>query len=435
MSNIVAIVGRPNVGKSTFFNRLVQSRQAIVEETSGVTRDRHYGHSDWNGKSFTVIDTGGYVVGSDDIFEAEIRKQVNLAIDEADVIIFVVDGQEGLHPLDEDVAAILRRCKKHVFLASNKTDIPSKTNESSEFYALGLGEVYAISAMTGTGTGDLLDEVVKVLPDETTEDFSNLPRFAIVGRPNVGKSSMVNAFLGTERNIVTDIAGTTRDANNTRFNAFGMDFILVDTAGLRKKSKVSENIEFYSVMRSIRAIEECDVAILIIDATTGFEAQDMNILRLIERNKKGLVLVVNKWDLVEKDSNTHIEYERFIKSKTAPFTDYTIVFTSAINRQRTYKLLETVNQVYKNRERKISTREINDTLLPIIEAMPPSTASRGRYIKIKYITQLKSPTPQFVFFCNLPKDVKEQYMRFLEGKIRENWNFNGVPIQLFFREK
>lgn len=423
------------MGKSTFFNRLVQSRQAIVEETSGVTRDRHYGHSDWNGKSFTVIDTGGYVVGSDDIFEAEIRKQVNLAIDEADVIIFVVDGQEGLHPLDEDVAAILRRCKKHVFLASNKTDIPSKTNESSEFYALGLGEVYAISAMTGTGTGDLLDEVVKVLPDETTEDFSNLPRFAIVGRPNVGKSSMVNAFLGTERNIVTDIAGTTRDANNTRFNAFGMDFILVDTAGLRKKSKVSENIEFYSVMRSIRAIEECDVAILIIDATTGFEAQDMNILRLIERNKKGLVLVVNKWDLVEKDSNTHIEYERFIKSKTAPFTDYTIVFTSAINRQRTYKLLETVNQVYKNRERKISTREINDTLLPIIEAMPPSTTSRGRYIKIKYITQLKSPTPQFVFFCNLPKDVKEQYMRFLEGKIRENWNFNGVPIQLFFREK
>lgn len=289
--------------------------------------------------------------------------------------------------------------------------------------------------MTGTGTGDLLDEVVKVLPDETTEDFSNLPRFAIVGRPNVGKSSMVNAFLGTERNIVTDIAGTTRDANNTRFNAFGMDFILVDTAGLRKKSKVSENIEFYSVMRSIRAIEECDVAILIIDATTGFEAQDMNILRLIERNKKGLVLVVNKWDLVEKDSNTHIEYERFIKSKTAPFTDYPIVFTSAINRQRTFKLLETVNQVYKNRERKISTREINDTLLPIIEAMPPSTASRGRYIKIKYITQLKSPTPQFVFFCNLPKDVKEQYMRFLEGKIRENWNFNGVPIQLFFREK
>lgn len=423
------------MGKSTFFNRLVQSRQAIVEETSGVTRDRHYGHSDWNGKHFTVIDTGGYVVGSDDIFEAEIRKQVNLAIDEADVIIFVVDGQEGLHPLDEDVAAILRRCKKHVFLASNKTDIPSKTNESSEFYALGLGEVYAISAMTGTGTGDLLDEVVKVLPDETTEDFSNLPRFAIVGRPNVGKSSMVNAFLGTERNIVTDIAGTTRDANNTRFNAFGMDFILVDTAGLRKKNKVSENIEFYSVMRSIRAIEECDVAILIIDATTGFEAQDMNILRLIERNKKGLVLVVNKWDLVEKDSNTHIEYERFIKSKTAPFTDYTIVFTSAINRQRTYKLLETVNQVYKNRERKVSTREINDTLLPIIEAMPPSTASRGRYIKIKYITQLKSPTPQFVFFCNLPKDVKEQYMRFLEGKIRENWNFNGVPIQLFFREK
>ena len=435
MSNIVAIVGRPNVGKSTLFNRLVQSRQAIVEESSGVTRDRHYGHSDWNGKSFTVIDTGGYVVGSDDIFEEEIRKQVDLAIDEADVIIFVVDGQAGVHVLDEDVALILRKCKKKVLLGVNKTDIPSKFGEAAEFYALGLGEIYPFSAMTGTGTGELLDEVVKYLPSDTTEDYSNLPRFAVVGRPNVGKSSMINAFLGQERNIVTDIAGTTRDSNNTHFNAFGMDFMLVDTAGLRKKSKVYENIEFYSVMRSIRAIEECDVAILIIDATQGFDAQDMNILRLIEKNKKGLVLVVNKWDLVEKDSNTHLAFENVIRERTAPFTDYPIIFTSAINRQRTFKVLETAHQVYENRERKVSVRELNDTMLEIINSQPPQIASRGRYLKIKYITQLKSPTPQFIFFCNLPKDVKDNYVRFLENKIRSIWDFHGVPIQLFFREK
>ncbi len=435
MSNIVAIVGRPNVGKSTLFNRLVQSRQAIVEESSGVTRDRHYGHSDWNGKSFTVIDTGGYVVGSDDIFEEEIRKQVDLAIDEADVIVFVVDGQAGVHVLDEDVAVVLRKCKKKVILGVNKTDIPSKFGEAAEFYALGLGEIYPFSAMTGTGTGELLDEVVKYLPNDTTEDYSNLPRFAVVGRPNVGKSSMINAFLGQDRNIVTDIAGTTRDSNNTRFNAFGMDFMLVDTAGLRKKSKVYENIEFYSVMRSIRAIEECDVAILIIDATEGFQAQDMNILRLVERNKKGLVMVVNKWDLVEKDSNTHLAFENLIREKTAPFTDYPIIFTSAINRQRTFKVLEMAHQVYENRERKVSVRELNDTLLEIINAQPPQIASRGRYLKIKYITQLKSPTPQFIFFCNLPKDVKDNYVRFLENKIRSIWDFHGVPIQLFFREK
>ena len=435
MSNIVAIVGRPNVGKSTLFNRLVQKRQAIVEESSGVTRDRHYGHSDWNGKSFTVIDTGGYVVGSDDIFEEEIRKQVDLAIDEADVIIFVVDGQAGVHVLDEDVALILRKCKKKVLLGVNKTDIPSKFGEAAEFYALGLGEIYPFSAMTGTGTGELLDEVVKYLPNDTTEDYSNLPKFAVVGRPNVGKSSMINAFLGQERNIVTDIAGTTRDSNNTRFNAFGMDFMLVDTAGLRKKSKVYENIEFYSVMRSIRAIEECDVAILIIDATQGFDAQDMNILRLIERNKKGMVLVVNKWDLVEKDSNTHLAFENMIRERTAPFVDYPIIFTSAINRQRTFKVLEMAQKVYENRERKISVRELNDTMLEIINSQPPQIASRGRYLKIKYITQLKSPTPQFIFFCNLPKDVKDNYVRFLENKIRSIWDFHGVPIQLFFREK
>ena len=435
MSNIVAIVGRPNVGKSTLFNRLVQKRQAIVEESSGVTRDRHYGHSDWNGKSFTVIDTGGYVVGSDDIFEEEIRKQVDLAIDEADVIIFVVDGQAGVHVLDEDVALILRKCKKKVLLGVNKTDIPSKFGEAAEFYALGLGEIYPFSAMTGTGTGELLDEVVKYLPSDTTEDYSDLPKFAVVGRPNVGKSSMINAFLGQERNIVTDIAGTTRDSNNTRFNAFGMDFMLVDTAGLRKKSKVYENIEFYSVMRSIRAIEECDVAILIIDATQGFDAQDMNILRLIEKNKKGLVLVVNKWDLVEKDSNTHLAFENMIREKTAPFVDYPIIFTSAINRQRTFKVLEMAQKVYENRERKVSVRELNDTMLEIINSQPPQIASRGRYLKIKYITQLKSPTPQFIFFCNLPKDVKDNYVRFLENKIRSIWDFHGVPIQLFFREK
>lgn len=435
MSNIVAIVGRPNVGKSTLFNRLVKTRQAIVEETSGVTRDRHYGHSDWCGKTFTIIDTGGYVVGSDDIFEEEIRKQVDLAIDEADVIIFVVDGQEGIHVLDEDVATVLRKTKKNVILAVNKTDIPSKYNDASEFYALGLGEIFPFSAMTGTGTGELLDEVIKHLPNDNTEDYSGLPRFAVVGRPNVGKSSMINAFLGTERYIVTDIAGTTRDSNNTRFNAFGMDFILVDTAGLRKKSKVTENIEFYSVMRSIRAIEECDVAALIIDATQGFEAQDMNILRLIEKNKKGLVIVVNKWDLIDKDSNTHLSFEKNIREHTAPFTDYPIIFTSAINRQRTFKVLETLHKVYENRERKIPVCELNDTMLEIINNAPQQTASRGRYIKIKYITQLKSPTPQFIFFCNLPKDIKEPYSRFLENKIRENWNFHGVPIQLFFREK
>lgn len=435
MSNIVAIVGRPNVGKSTLFNRLVKTRQAIVEETSGVTRDRHYGHSDWCGKTFTIIDTGGYVVGSDDIFEEEIRKQVDLAIDEADVIIFVVDGQEGIHVLDEDVATVLRKTKKNVILAVNKTDIPSKYNDASEFYALGLGEIFPFSAMTGTGTGELLDEVIKHLPNDNTEDYSGLPRFAVVGRPNVGKSSMINAFLGTERYIVTDIAGTTRDSNNTRFNAFGMDFILVDTAGLRKKSKVTENIEFYSVMRSIRAIEECDVAALIIDATQGFEAQDMNILRLIEKNKKGLVIVVNKWDLIDKDSNTHLSFEKNIREHTAPFTDYPIIFTSAINRQRTFKVLVTLHKVYENRERKIPVRELNDTMLEIINNAPQQTASRGRYIKIKYITQLKSPTPQFIFFCNLPKDIKEPYSRFLENKIRENWNFHGVPIQLFFREK
>ena len=435
MGNIVAIVGRPNVGKSTFFNRLIQSREAIVEETSGVTRDRHYGHSDWNGKSFTVIDTGGYVVGSDDIFEEEIRKQVALAIDEADLIVFVVDGKEGLHVLDEDVAEMLRRSHKKVLVAVNKIDIPNQSDAVSDFYGLGLGEVFPISSMTGTGTGELLDEMTRLLPDTDTERNDGLPRFAVVGRPNVGKSSMINAFMGTERHIVTDIAGTTRDSINTRYKAFGMDFMLVDTAGLRKKGKVYENIEFYSVMRSIRAIEECDVAVLVIDAKEGFGTQDMNILHLIEKNRKGLVIAVNKWDLVEKDSNTHLEFERQIREKTAPFTDYPIIFTSAVNKQRVFKVLESAHKVYENRKRNIPTSELNDKMLEIIGSVPPPTASRGRYLKIKYMTQLKTATPQFVFFCNLPDDVKDNYKRFLENKIRENWNFNGVTIQMFFRQK
>ena len=447
MSNIVAIVGRPNVGKSTLFNRLLKQRMAIVEETSGVTRDRHYGKSDWNGKEFTVIDTGGYVVGSDDIFEEEIRKQVDLAIEEADVIIFLVDGRDGLHILDEEVAQILRLQKKPVLLAVNKIDEPNKENLIGEFYSLGLDEPWPISAMTGTGTGELLDKICELLPSNTTDFNTDLPRFTVVGRPNVGKSSLINAFLGTDRHIVTDIAGTTRDANYTRYNAFGMEFMLVDTAGLRKKSKVEEDIEFYSVLRSIRAIEDCDVAILMLDATQGFEAQDMNILRLIERNKKGLVMVVNKWDLVEKDSNTHKAYEELIRSRTAPFTDYPIIFTSAINKdypiiftsainkQRIYKVLETAHKVYENRERRVSVRELNDKMQEIINSVPLPTASRGRFLKIKYITQLKSISPQFIFFCNLPKDVKDNYKRFLENKIRETWDFNGVPIQLIFKEK
>lgn len=436
MSNYLAIVGRPNVGKSTLFNRLTKTRQAIVEETSGVTRDRHYGFSNWNGKDFIVIDTGGYVVGGDDIFEEEIRKQVQLAIDEADVILFMVNVQEGVTPLDEDVADMLRQTKKKVLLSSNKVDASKHQHDSVEFYSLGLGEVYNISAMNGSGTGELLDELVThFADDEVEEEEDDIPKFTVVGRPNVGKSSLVNALLGDERNIVTDIAGTTRDTIYTEYDRFGFKFKLVDTAGIRKKRKVNENIEFYSVMRSLRAIENSDVCILMIDAQEGFEAQDLSILRVIQKNNKGVVVVVNKWDLIEKDSNTHIRFSEEIRRKMAPFTDVPIVFTSVTEKQRIHKTLETVHQVFENRTRKVSTSKLNDILLPIIQATPPPQASRDRYIKIKYITQLKTHYPAFAFFCNLPKEVKDPYARFLENKLRQQFNYSGVPIKMYFREK
>jgi len=436
MGNYLAIVGRPNVGKSTLFNRLTQSRQAIVEETSGVTRDRHYGQSHWNGKEFNVIDTGGYVVGSDDIFEGEIRKQVQLAIDEADIILFMVDVKDGVTALDEEVTRMLRGVKKPIFLVSNKVDNTSMYINSTEFYSLGLGEVYSISAMNGGGTGDLLDDLVKKFPEEVDLDESGeIPRFTVVGRPNVGKSSLINALLGNERNIVTDIAGTTRDTIHTEYDRFGFKFKLVDTAGIRKKAKVKEDIEFYSVLRSLRAIENSDVCVLMIDAQDGFEAQDLSILSLIEKNNKGVVIVVNKWDLIEKETNTHLEFAEQIRSRTAPFTDVPIIFTSVINKQRIHKTLETVHEVFENRTRKITTSKLNDILLPIIEAKPPPMASRERYIRIKYITQLKTHYPAFAFFCNLPKDMKDSYARFLENQLRKKFNFNGVPIKLYFREK
>ncbi len=437
MGNLLAIVGRPNVGKSTLFNRLTESRQAIVEESSGVTRDRHYGKSNWNGIDFSVIDTGGYVIGSDDIFEEEIRKQVDLAIAESDVILFVVDIMAGVSSMDEDVANLLRKAKKKVFLAANKVDNHDRAQLAPEFYKLGLGEVYCISSINGTGTGDLLDEVVKSFPpqDENKEEEPDIPKYAVIGRPNVGKSSLINELIGTERNIVTPIAGTTRDTINTRYNRFGFDFMLVDTAGLRKKAKVNENIEFYSVMRSIKAIEQSDVCLLMLDAKEGIESQDLNIFHLAEKNRKGVVIIVNKWDLIEKESNTHLEFEQKIRSKIAPFNDVPIIFTSVVKKQRIFKALELAHQVYKNKTTKITTSNLNNTLLPVIEATPPPAASRGRYIKIKYITQLPTDFPAFAFFCNLPMDVKDSYKRFLENKIRENFNFQGVPIQIYFRKK
>jgi len=435
MSNIIAIVGRPNVGKSTLFNRLTESRKAIVDESSGVTRDRQYGKGVWNGIDFSVIDTGGYAVTAEDIFEGEIRKQVMLAIEESDVIVFVVDVENGVTDMDEEVATVLRRSTKKVFIAVNKVDNNSRIIDSHEFYSLGLGELYCISSMTGSGTGELLDAIVEVFPKdapEQTED--NIPHFAIIGRPNVGKSSFINALTGVEGNIVTDIAGTTRDSIHTRYNKFGHDFYLVDTAGLRKRTKVKEDVEFYSTMRSIRAIEDSDVCLLILDATRGMESQDVSIFHLIDRNKKGLVILVNKWDLVDKDNSSTIEFTKTIKERIAPFVDVPILFISALSKQRILKALETAVEVYENRSRKIKTSELNEVMLKAIEAYPPP-AIKGKFVKIKYVVQLPSKTPSFAFFANLPQYVKEPYRRYLENKVRENFNFSGVPVQIFIRKK
>ncbi len=433
MSNIVAIVGRPNVGKSTLFNRLIKRREAIVDSVSGVTRDRHYGKSDWNGKEFSLIDTGGYAVGSDDIFEEEIRKQVEIAIDEADIIVFVVDVEEGITPMDTEVANLLRKVKKPIFMAVNKVDNAMREADAVEFYNLGLGDYFTISSINGSGTGELLDALATELTD-SFEEQDELPRFAVVGRPNAGKSSFINALIGEERNIVTNIAGTTRDTIDTKYNRFGFDFNLVDTAGIRKKSKVKEDLEFYSVMRAVRAIEHCDVALLVIDATRGFEGQDENIFWLAEKNKKGVVILVNKWDLVEKETNTMRDFEAQIRREIAPFTDVPIIFMSALTKQRIFKAIETAVEVYKNRKKRISTSKLNDSMLEIIKQNPPP-ATKGKYIKIKFCTQLPTPTPQFAFFANLPQYVKEPYKRFVENKLRENFGFTGVPIVIYFRKK
>jgi GTP-binding protein len=433
MGGIVAIVGRPNVGKSTFFNRLIKKREAIVDAVSGVTRDRHYGRSDWNGIEFSLIDTGGYIEGSDDIFQNEIDKQVNLAIEEADAILFMVDIAEGLTGMDQTIAQLLRRSQKPVFLTANKGDNSKVTENMIEFYALGYENIYTVSAINGSGTGDLLDELVKVLPQQS-QIQEILPRFAVVGRPNAGKSSFINALIGEERYIVTDIAGTTRDSIDTKYNRFGFEFNLVDTAGIRKKSKVKEDIEFYSVMRSVRAIEYCDICMLLVDATRGFDGQVQNIFWLAHRNNKGIVILVNKWDLIEKETRSTKLFEQEIKDKTAPFKDVPVIFISALNKQRIFKAIETAVAIYKNRSNRIPTRKLNDTLLPIIENQPPPSY-KGKFVKIKFCTQLPTPHPQFAFFCNLPQYVKEPYKRFLENKLRDRFDFEGIPIQLFFRKK
>ena len=433
--SVVAIVGRPNVGKSTLFNRLVGQRQAIVDATAGTTRDRHYGKTDWNGKEFSVIDTGGYAVNSDDRFEEEIRRQVMLAIDEADLILFMVEVGTGITDLDMMMANVLRRSGKPVIVVCNKVDNYDLIYLSHEFHSLGLGAPYCISSMSGSGTGDLMDAILAALPEDTqAEQQDGLPRITIVGRPNVGKSSMTNALLGEERNIVTDIAGTTRDSIHTRYNKYGMDFYLVDTAGMRKTGRAMEDLEFYSVMRSIRAIENSDVCILMLDAQQGLESQDLNIHNLIVRNRKGCIIVVNKWDLVEKESNTMKEWRAFLAKKLAPFNDIPIVFASALNKQRILEVLQQAIRVYNSRRRRIPTSELNDYILPIIEAYPPAS-TKGKYIRIKYATQLPTPTPQFAFFVNLPQYIKEPYRRYLENKIREHWDFSGVPMQIYFRQK
>ncbi len=435
-NSIVAIVGRPNVGKSTLFNRLVQRREAIVDSVSGVTRDRHYGKSDWNGKEFSVIDTGGYVVGSDDIFEGEIRKQVQLALDEADIIVFVVDVEQGITPMDSEVAKLLRKVKKPIFIAVNKVDNAMRDADAVEFYNLGLGEYHTISSINGSGTGELLDAIAEIMPEPEEVDLEKeeLPRFAVVGRPNAGKSSFINTLIGEDRNIVTDIAGTTRDSIDTKYNRFGFDFNLVDTAGIRKKSKVKEDLEFYSVMRAVRTIEYSDVIILMIDATRGFEGQDQNIFWLAEKNKKGIVILVNKWDLVDKETNTVRDYEAAIRKEIAPFTDVPIIFVSVLTKQRIFKAIETAVTVFQSRKNRITTSKLNETMLEIIKNNPPP-AIKGKFVKIKYCMQLPTPTPQFAFFANLPQYVKDSYRRFLENQMREIYDFSGVPIIIYFRQK
>jgi len=436
MSSIVAIVGRPNVGKSTLFNRLVQRREAIVDSVSGVTRDRHYGKSDWNGKEFSVIDTGGYIVGSDDIFEGEIRKQVQLAIEESDIIVFVVDVEEGITPMDAEVAKILRKVKKPIFIAVNKVDNAMRDADAVEFYNLGLGDYHTISSINGSGTGDILDAIVAKMPEPEEIDLEKeeLPRFAVVGRPNAGKSSFINALIGEDRNIVTDIAGTTRDSIDTKYNRFGFDFNLVDTAGIRKKSKVKEDLEFYSVMRAVRTIEYSDVVILMVDATRGFESQDQNIFWLADKNRKGVIILINKWDLVEKETNTMRDFEAQVRRQIAPFTDVPIIFTSVLTKQRLLKAIETAVEVFENRKRRISTSKLNETMLEIVQQNSPP-ATKGKFVKIKYCMQLPTPTPQFAFFSNLPQYVKDPYKRYVENQLREHYNFSGVPITIYFRQK
>ncbi len=436
MGNIIAIVGRPNVGKSTLFNRLTESSHAIVKEVSGVTRDRIYGRGEWNGIPFSVIDTGGYVKGSEDIFEGEIRKQVEIAIEEANVILFVVDATTGIVDLDETVANILRKTKKKILVIANKVDNNDRVGMSAEFWSFGLGDVFDLSAANGSGTGEILDEVVKYFDKEDPrgEEEEGLPRIAVVGKPNVGKSSMINALTGEERNIVTNISGTTRDSIDTRFKSFGFDFMLIDTAGIRKKAKVTEDIEYYSVLRSVRTIENSDICIFMIDATEGIQKQDLTIYYMIEKNHKGVVVLVNKWDLVEKDTMTAVEYEKKLRNDLAPYNDVPIIFTSALTKQRIHKALEKAMEVYENRTRKISTSELNDVLLPIIDSNPPPSL-KGKYVKIKYVQQLPTHAPAFAFFCNLPQYIPDSYKRFLENRLREMYNFEGVPVRIYFRKK
>jgi len=434
MANVVAIVGRPNVGKSTFFNRLIESRVAIMDNESGVTRDRQYGASEWNGITFTAIDTGGYVTGSDDVFEGAIREQVKLALDEATAIIFMVDVKSGLTELDKDFGQVIRELDKPVFVAANKADTTDLTHLTGEFYAMGFDNIYPISSSNGSGTGDLLDDVVKELANEDAENTDDIPRIAILGRPNVGKSSFLNALVGEERSIVTDVAGTTRDAINTRYNLFGKDFILTDTAGLRRKSKVKDNLEFYSVLRSLQALQDSDVCIIMIDATRGLEAQDINIIGLADKYGKGIMLMVNKWDLIEKDTKTADKLKKEFAEKLGELNYMPIVFTSVMEKQRIFKAIETAIQVYNNRSRRISTSKLNDTMLPFIESYPPP-AIKGKYIKIKYVTQIPTAVPSFAFFCNLPQYVKSPYKRYLENKLRDNFELDGVPVRIFLRKK